>query len=252
MTDKGIQVLVRSHCGYPARLTELLGEDAPPVLYAAGSLSILDKCSIGIGGSRMASEGGIRLTDKVARGLTRSDINVVSGNAAGVDSAAHFAALDSGGTTTLVLAEGILNFRPKSPIGESLSDGNYVVVSEFLPGTRWAAHNAMQRNRTILGLSACFVAVEPGIDGGTFDASTNALRLGLPLFVLENDGVSANAPGTQHFLSRGAIAIRPGPDGDVDVGTLVSIARRPPETPQPMEAGLLFPGAVKPRARKRA
>lgn len=252
MMERGIRILVRSHRGYPHRLIESLGEDAPPVLYVSGKASLLDCASIAIGGSRSTSEDGLLLSERLSRGLVRAGINIVSGNAAGVDTAAHFGAIDAGGTSTFVLAEGILGFKPKSSVGESLSEVNHVVVSEFAPGTRWAAHYAMQRNRTILGLSAGFVAVEPGVDGGTFDAATNAQRLGLPLYVLEHEGVSAELRGTKHFLSRGALSISPGPQGDFDVSRLVAVARKPNEPPQTADSGLLFPGAVKRPKRKPA
>ena len=63
--------------------------------------------------------------------LAGNKINIVSGFAAGVDMNAHRAALAAGGTTTVVLAEGILRFRVKKEIRDLWDENRTLVVSEF-------------------------------------------------------------------------------------------------------------------------
>ena len=114
---KSITLLVKHQEGYPARLVEVLGESAPPVLFAAGNLSLLGREAVSFCGSRKSSDFGLAVTKDLAAGLANRGVNTVSGYAAGVDSAAHRSALEVGGVTTFVLAEGILQFRPKREIG---------------------------------------------------------------------------------------------------------------------------------------
>lgn len=57
---------------------------------------------------------GLSITSQCAMQLVQKNISVVSGYAAGTDTAAHVAAIENGGNTIFVLAEGILNFSYKS------------------------------------------------------------------------------------------------------------------------------------------
>src|SRR3990172_1697694 len=94
-----IKILVRGHEEYPKTLENILGPDAPPILFAKGNLNILKKKAVGFCGSRNASEKGITVAQDCANELAKHDITVVSGYAPGVDMATHKAALESGGTT---------------------------------------------------------------------------------------------------------------------------------------------------------
>ena len=66
----------------------------------------------------------------------------------------------------------------------------------------------MQRNRTVCGLSDALVVVEAGVSGGTFEAGKLALRLKMPLFVVDYAEPASSAAGNTYFLARGARALR--------------------------------------------
>ena len=203
-----VQILVRGVEPYPRKLFQVLAGDAPPVLFARGCLSLLGRKAVGLCGARNASEKGIRVARDSARLLAPDDVNVVSGYAKGVDLAAHRAALEAGGVTTIVLAEGILHFRPKREVKDLLDENNYLVISEFSPRLPWAARNAMQRNKTICGLSDALIVIESGMKGGTFAAAESSLKLKRPLFVAEYAQPAESAAGNQYFIERGATALR--------------------------------------------
>lgn len=203
-----IKILVRGFSPYPDKLIRTLGQDAPPVLFAKGNLEILDRKAVGFCGSRHASDKGVRVASDSAHQLGKKQIDVVSGYAKGVDLAAHCAALESGGTTTIVLAEGILHFRPKREIKKLLIPENHLVISEYSPRIPWAARNAMQRNETIIGLSDAMIVIESGTSGGTHACAESALRLGHPLFVAEYSSPAESAEGNRVFLDKGAQALR--------------------------------------------
>lgn len=219
-----IRVLAVGSSEYPSRLRQVLGETAPPVLFAHGNLDLLECQAVGFCGSRKASELGLKTTRGYARAIAESGITVVSGYAHGVDLAAHSGAMEGGGTTVLVLAEGILRFKMKADLGDLVSDSNYVVVSEFPPHLGWIARNAMQRNRTICGLSDAVILVESGMTGGTFAAGETALELRRPLFVISYGDSEPRVEGNEHFLARGALPLRPD-FSDEAVGSVVSAAK---------------------------
>ena len=224
----GVMVLVRGFCGYPKRLNDVLGDSAPPILYVAGNRELLDKPSAGFCGSRLASSQGIGIARQTACLLAQESIDVVSGYAKGVDIATHSSALEAGGTTTIILAEGILHFRLKEKELPWLGDdpmSRILVVSEFPPRLPWKAHNAMTRNRTICALSDALVVIESGMEGGTFDAGNAALNLGVLLFCVKYAQPLESASGNAYFLEHGAIPLQRSPDGHPNVATLITTIR---------------------------
>ena len=110
LEKKNVRILSVVDPLYPKALRDTLGDKCPVLLLCIGNLEILQKPSVGFCGSREASEKGLATARDSAALLARERINIVSGFAAGVDMNAHRAALDAGGTTTVVLAEGILRF----------------------------------------------------------------------------------------------------------------------------------------------
>lgn len=221
LEDRGVALLSVADSQYPAQLLTRLGEDAPAVLFAAGSLRLLNSPSVACAGARDASERGLTLARGACRALANASVNVTSGYANGVDTAAHEGAVAAGGTTTIVLAEGILGFRPKTPLANHLTEQNSLIVSQFWPASRWTQYQAMQRNRTIIGLSGAMLIVESGLSGGTFDAGTTAIRLGLPLFAIRFENPPATAAGNQALIDGGALALTPSSTG-VDVTRIVT------------------------------
>lgn len=205
---EGIKILIKGRDGYPERLLKTLKEEAPLLLFARGNIKLLAKKAVGFCGSRKASQKGLAVAGECAAELARRRINVISGYAHGVDLAAHRAALEAGGVTTFVLAEGILHFKLKSDVKDLITEDNHVVVSEYMPRLPWLARNAMKRNKTICGLSNAVVVIESGLKGGTFEAGKAALLLRRPLFVAEYAQPAESAEGNAYFLRQGARFLR--------------------------------------------
>lgn len=225
MEADGVFLLVKGSPGYPERLTRYAGDTAAPVLFARGNRAILERPAVAFCGSRKASAQGLDWARKFASGLAAEGVNVVSGYADGIDLIAHRAALEAGGRTTLVLAEGIFRFTRKPVIDEVLDEHRSLILSEFPPRLPWSVGNAMQRNGTVLGLSDAIVVVESGLDGGTFSAGDQALKQGRPLFVLDYPEPPASAEGNRAFLRPGARPLRSEGDGTHDLAELLRLVR---------------------------
>jgi DNA processing protein len=174
------------------------------LLLCQGNRELLNHVSVGFCGSREASEKGMATARDSAPLLANDRINIVSGFAAGVDINAHRAALAAGGTTTVVLAEGILRFRVKKDISDLWDETRTLVVSEFGPSVSWSVSHAMQRNRTICGLSRAMVLIEARTTGGSIEAGRICLSVGLPLFAAVYEGSPESATGNEELLAQGA------------------------------------------------
>jgi DNA processing protein len=200
----GIVVLTLSDPRYPLALKDKLKDEAPLLLLCKGNLNLLSVRAVGFCGSRSASEKGLAAAWDSATSLALSNVNVVSGYAAGVDMTAHMGALKAGGTTTIVLAEGLCHFRIKKDIKKFWNDERILVVSEFGAHSTWSVGHAMQRNKTICALSQALILVEARESGGSFAAGKECLKLGMPLFAAVYQGSPESARGNEAILDIGA------------------------------------------------
>lgn len=202
---------------YPERLADRSrAAGLPPVLLARGHLPLLRAPSVAIVGSRSADDAALELTAGIARDLANGGYNVVSGYAKGIDSTAHEAALDAGGTTTIVLSLGILNFEAKQSLRHLFTATNTLVLSQFHPRARWLARNAMARNKLVCAASDALVVVSSGPErddkgraSGTFDAALSGLEMGVPVFVVSPDAFAAPPAGNAALLRRGCRELLP-------------------------------------------
>ena len=148
--EAGVQVLGRGLAGYPDALEAL--QDPPAALWVRGPdlpLEVVPR-AVGLVGTRAASEHALKLTRQLSGDLARAGVNIVSGLARGIDSAAHQAALDAGGVSTALLGCGVDVIYPAE---NARLAARLTLVSEYPLGTRPATHHFPQRNRLIAALS---------------------------------------------------------------------------------------------------
>ena len=96
----GARLLIHGEDDYPRALMDI--PDAPPVLWAMGDLTLLNRPAIGMVGARNASSLGIRMARRLGQGLSEAGLTVISGLARGIDTAAHEAALEAEGLPVLL------------------------------------------------------------------------------------------------------------------------------------------------------
>ena len=180
-----ITVLEPAAPGYPARLHERAGH---PALHVLGGSQPLNDPGIGLCGSRNGSDVALDYARAAGAIAAAFGVPLVSGYAKGSDTAAHTRCIEAGGHTTAVLAEGISRFRLRSEYNAVLEDWDeftesMTVVSQFRLDAPWSVFNAMQRNKTVCGLSNMLVAIDPGEKGGTLNAAQEALRQKIPVVI---------------------------------------------------------------------
>lgn len=193
---------------YPENLKKFLSTNAPPVLSMIGNSDLLKKKKVGFSGSRNVSEKGINITEDAVKSLVENDLTIVSGYAKGVDFTAHYTALKNGGSTIIVLPEGINHFRIKKEYKEVWDWDRVLVISEFQPYEKWMASRAMKRNNTIIALSDVIMVIEAGQTGGSLDAGLKTLDMRKPLFVPQYGEVPESAEGNITLLNKGASPLK--------------------------------------------
>jgi DNA processing protein len=178
--------------------------DIPPVLFYAGDLRILDRPTIAIIGSRHARESSIAFTLEAARYLARRGVNIVSGNARGVDHAAYEGAMGVEGSTTVVLPQGIrkLSGKQVEELLPGIESGKVLLLSQFHPDASWLVGRAMERNKVVTGLSQVMIVAESGLNGGTWEGANYALEQKLPVYVRRSASPTL-FPGNEALIERG-------------------------------------------------
>ena len=218
LKEAGVTVLHPSQPDFPEHLL-----DVAPILFIKGEHKLLTSDGVAIVGARDVSDEGIRIARKIAAGLTREDINVVSGYAKGVDSEAHSAALASGGTTTLVLPYGIAGLRQKQAFRKFDWERDVLAVSQFSPDAKGSTRHAMMRNELICALSKAVVVIESAPEqdatgklSGTFNTGRTALEMKLPLFVVDPEHFVKPPQGNIDLIRLGGRKLDPR-DGAMEI-----------------------------------
>src|SRR6202789_2762673 len=183
--QEGIWLTTVLDAAYPMHLRMV--HDRPPVLFVRGRLSAVDERSVAVVGSRKASPEGLEKAAEIARDLVAHDYVVVSGLAAGIDTAAHQATLDVDGRTVGVVGTGLRHHFPKqnAELQERLGRES-AVVSQFWPGQEARRWTFPQRNAVMSGFSRASIIVEAGNKSGARMQARLAIEHGRPVLLLRS------------------------------------------------------------------
>ncbi len=184
---------------YPQRLK--LIEDAPSLLYYKGNESLNPIKSVGIVGTRQATEYGKELVDKICRDLAPHQPLIVSGLAYGIDIQAHKHALHYGLSTIGVMGSGMDVIYPaahKDTARKMISQGGLLTENHF--GTKPDAHNFPARNRIIAGLCDALIVVEAAEKGGALITADIANSYNKDVFAIPGNIGSQYSEGCNKLI----------------------------------------------------
>lgn len=166
---------------YPARVRDI--QEAPPFLFARGA-SVPNDVAVSVVGSRDASERGLAMATDIAAALVDMGVTVVAGLAAGIDAAAHRAALDRGGRTVAMIGTGINQIYPAAH--HELHDriaAEGLLLSQFWPDAPPRKQNFPMRNAVMSGYGITTVVVEAGEHSGARIQARLAVHHGRPVIL---------------------------------------------------------------------
>lgn len=191
---------------YPPQLRR--SPNPPLALFVAGDPALLWHPSVAVVGSRAPSPGGREIAADFAHALATSGLAVASGMAAGIDTAAHDAALAARGHTVAVLGTGpdvpypATNHRLHGRIVETGA-----VVSEYPPGTRPLPFQFPARNRVLAGLALGTLVIEAAERSGALITARLAAECGREVFAVPGSVRNPMARGCHRLIHDGATLV---------------------------------------------
>ena len=188
---------------YPSLLLEI--PDPPPVLYVYGRLIAGETRNVAVVGSRNATTYGIETTRRICGDLVAHGIHIISGMAVGIDTAAHWGALDGGGLTVAVLGSGLEWVYPNEnrKLFHRIAE-NGAVLSEFPLRTEPDGFNFPRRNRIISGMSLGTVVIEATLKSGSLITDRLAAEQNREVFAVPGSIQSFKSTGTHTLIKEGA------------------------------------------------
>jgi DNA processing protein len=219
LDEIGVRPLIWADAEYPSRLRAT--SSPPPVLWWTGRAD-LNGPAVAVVGSREVSEEAIRLTAVIAGACADQGALVVSGLAAGVDAAAHEAAVEAGGQTVGVCGCGLATALTKGRQGLAgrVADSGGL-CSELAPSAPLLPQSLFARDRIIAGLAQAVIVVEARASGGAVHTGKCALKEGRPVLAVEWPYGHA-APGNRELLAEGARPLPAAGEFKEQIGGLIA------------------------------
>lgn len=199
--DLGIKIISLKDKNYPENLKNI--SQPPLFLYYKGDLSLTERKTIGVVGTRRATVYGKNCCEKIIDELVSADVVTVSGLATGIDTICHKRTLEKEGKTIAVVGSGLDVIYPAENkkywqmIGEK-----GLLISEYPLETPPNSFNFPRRNRIIVGLSKGITVIESKEKGGSLITAYLALEEGRDVFAVPGDIYSPASTGTNELIKK--------------------------------------------------
>ncbi|MBK3564483.1 DNA-processing protein DprA [Streptomyces sp. MBT62] len=188
------EIAVWEHEGM--RLVTILDEDyplylrlvhqRPPLLFLRGT-AVEDDLRVAVVGTRNPTPEGVAHAYAISGGLAERGVTVVSGLAAGIDTAAHGAALAVGGRTVAVVGTGLRHSYPaqNARLQQEIAELG-LLISQFWPDSPPSKTSFPMRNAVMSGYSLATVVVEAAYRSGARMQARLALEHGRRVFLMRS------------------------------------------------------------------
>lgn len=203
----GVEYITFEEEKYPKKLKNMY---SPPVgIYVKGRLLEENIPSVAIIGSRRCTQYGRQTAERFSRELSKKGVCIISGMAAGIDSAANSAALKAGGYTVGILGFGFNYCYPaeNERLMEEIAQRG-CLISEYSPDTKPEIYYFPRRNELIAALSDVVVIVEAGKKSGALITADAACQYGREVMAVPSNISSPNGRGVNELIRDGcAVAL---------------------------------------------
>jgi DNA processing protein len=179
---------------------------SPEKLHIIGELPEERQPTVAIVGTRKPSNYGKEVTHQLSYDLAKRGVVIVSGLALGIDGIAHKAALEAGGTTLAVLANGLSQIYPAThrELAKNILLQKGAIISEYDLDVGVRPFRLLERNRIVSGISDAIIITEAASRSGTLNTAAHALEQGREVFVVPGNITSPLSSGCNALLRQGA------------------------------------------------
>ena len=198
---KKIRIISYLDKDFPSRLKSY--EDSPILLFAKGNIDLNPPRTVGVVGTRNATEYGKHITRQIIDDLAPYQPTIISGLAYGIDIEAHRAALQYNLPTIAILGSPVDRIYPavhKQTSEAMMEKGG--LLSEFKPGSEMVPGNFPQRNRVIASLSDALIVVEAAKKGGALITAEIAYSYNKEVFAVPGNLQSPFSEGCNSLIRR--------------------------------------------------
>ncbi|MFJ4503260.1 DNA-processing protein DprA [Streptomyces sp. NPDC088864] len=204
---EGMRLVTVLDDDYPLYLR--LVHQRPPFLFLRGTAAEED-LRVAVVGTRQPTPEGVAHARAIAGGLAERGVTVVSGLAAGIDTAAHGTALAVGGRTVAVVGTGLRRVYPaqNARLQEEIAEHG-LLISQFWPDAAPSKASFPMRNAVMSGYSLATVVVEAAYRSGARMQARLALEHGRRVFLMRSLMVHEWA---REYATRPNTTIIDGPD----------------------------------------
>ena len=199
---------------YPERLR--IADHPVQLLYFQGWWDLVNSLrSVAVVGTRKPTSEGLARTRKLVKALLQDNFTIVSGLAAGVDTAAHTTAIENGGRTIAVLGTPLSKAYPSSNASlQKIIAEQHLLISQ-VPVKRYSNQRNPtfnnfffpERNITMSALTDATIIIEAGETSGTLVQARHALKQGRKVFILDSNFRLPELKWPHTFEERGAIRV---------------------------------------------
>jgi DNA processing protein len=196
---ENVQLIFFNDKNYPTRLKQV--NDAPSLIYTKGNIDFENPKTIGIVGTRKATQYGRERVEELIKDLIDHQPLIVSGLAYGIDIHAHKHAVKNNLPTIGVMGSGMDNIYPAShkEIARHMME-NGGLVTEHRFGTKPDAHNFPARNRIVAALSDAVIIVEAAEKGGALITAEIANSYNKDVFAFPGNIGQSHSEGCNNLI----------------------------------------------------
>lgn len=197
---------------YPVQLQDA---DYPlSLFYYQGLWDLVCTPGVAVVGTRKPTQEGISRAKRLVKALVNENYTIYSGLAAGIDTAAHTAAIECGGRTVAVTGTPLWMNYPKENaslqkeiIKNHLLISQVPVVSYEEKGINFTRLFFPERNITMAALSQATIIVEASETSGTLKQARAAIKQGRKVFILNNNFENPQLTWPKKLEEMGAIRV---------------------------------------------
>jgi DNA processing protein len=180
---------------YPSNFLKLSNKDRPVILYTKGDISLLNKSSVAIIGTRNPIDWSVKTCRKIVKHIVKNTDNVIiSGLGVGIDAIAHQETINNHGPTIAILPCGLSSISPISNrnLANDIYKNGGCLISAYIPSFKATKYTFIHRDVLVGCLTDKVLVIQCSEDSGTIKTTEFAAQFGKKIGCIYTDYVIKN------------------------------------------------------------